>query len=57
MAVLRFPKEDRMIETEPEIRSELAALGIDYERWSLDRVRPTAPRTRAGRLRDMRSKR
>ena len=38
MAVLRFPEEDRKIDDEPEIRSELAALGIDYERWSLDRV-------------------
>ncbi len=38
MAVLRFPQEDRKIDGEPAIRSELAALGIDYERWSLDRV-------------------
>jgi len=47
MAVLRFPAEssqphgalgDRKIEDETGIRSELAALGIDYERWSLDRV-------------------
>ena len=38
MAVLRFPTEDRMIESEVEIRSELASLGIDYERWKLDRV-------------------
>jgi len=41
MAVLRFPAEDnRRIEAEDEIRVELAALGIDYERWSLDRVPP-----------------
>ncbi len=40
MAVLRFPAEDRKIESEQEIRSTLAALGIDYERWSLDRVPP-----------------
>lgn len=40
MAVLRFPNEDRMIESEADIRSELGALGIDYERWSLDRVPP-----------------
>ncbi|HUX43926.1 MAG TPA: cupin domain-containing protein [Terracidiphilus sp.] len=40
MAVLRFPQEDRVLESEPEIRSSLAALGIDYERWSLDRVPP-----------------
>ena len=38
MAVLRFPEEDQKIDSEPEIRAELAALGIDYERWSLDRV-------------------
>jgi len=38
MAVLRFPDENRTIESEPEIRAELGALGIDYERWSLDRV-------------------
>ena len=51
MAVLRFPKspqrrgpvvgypeENRTIEAESEIRGELAGLGIDYERWSLDRV-------------------
>src|SRR3984885_14203686 len=38
MAVLRFPKEDRTIDSEPAIRTELAALGIDYERWNLDRV-------------------
>ncbi|MGB6743737.1 MAG: cupin domain-containing protein [Terracidiphilus sp.] len=38
MAVLRFPDENRTIENEAEIRAELAAVGIDYERWSLDRV-------------------
>ncbi|HWE83979.1 MAG TPA: cupin domain-containing protein [Terracidiphilus sp.] len=38
MAVLRFPDSDTQFDTEPEIRAELAALGIDYERWSLDRV-------------------
>jgi 1,2-dihydroxy-3-keto-5-methylthiopentene dioxygenase len=40
MAVLRFPEENTKIESESEIRAELAALGIDYERWSLDRVGP-----------------
>lgn len=40
MAVLRFPAEDRKIDSEPEIRAELAAIGVDYERWSLDRVPP-----------------
>ncbi|HEY3703789.1 MAG TPA: cupin domain-containing protein [Terracidiphilus sp.] len=40
MAVLRFPDTNRTIATEAEIRAELAALGIDFERWSLDRVPP-----------------
>jgi 1,2-dihydroxy-3-keto-5-methylthiopentene dioxygenase len=38
MAVLRFPEEKLLFENEAEIRAELAAIGIDYERWSLDRV-------------------
>ena len=38
MAVLRFPQEDLQINAEPEIRASLAELGIDYQRWSLDRV-------------------
>jgi 1,2-dihydroxy-3-keto-5-methylthiopentene dioxygenase len=38
MAVLRFPETNRRFEDEASIRNELAALGIDYERWSLDRV-------------------
>jgi 1,2-dihydroxy-3-keto-5-methylthiopentene dioxygenase len=38
MAILRFPDQDRTIENEAEIRAELAPAGIDYERWSLDRV-------------------
>jgi 1,2-dihydroxy-3-keto-5-methylthiopentene dioxygenase len=38
MAVLRFPNENCKIESESEIRDSLAGLGIDYERWSLDRV-------------------
>ena len=43
MAVLRFPAEDnRRIDGEAEIRAELGALGIDYERWSLDRVPPNS---------------
>lgn len=40
MAVLRFPPDDRILENEGEIRAALAQLGIDYERWSLDRVPP-----------------
>jgi 1,2-dihydroxy-3-keto-5-methylthiopentene dioxygenase len=38
MAVLRFPPDEAVIENESEIRTELAALGIDYERWDLSRV-------------------
>jgi 1,2-dihydroxy-3-keto-5-methylthiopentene dioxygenase len=38
MAVLRFPDANTIFEDEPAIHSELAALGIDYERWPLDRV-------------------
>lgn len=38
MAVLRFPQLDQRIDGEPEIAAALAPLGIDYERWSLDRV-------------------
>jgi 1,2-dihydroxy-3-keto-5-methylthiopentene dioxygenase len=43
MAVLRIPSEDRVIQSEPEARSALAALGIDYERWELGRVAADAP--------------
>jgi 1,2-dihydroxy-3-keto-5-methylthiopentene dioxygenase len=38
VAVLRFPENGELIESEPGIRSALAGIGIDYERWSLDRV-------------------
>jgi 1,2-dihydroxy-3-keto-5-methylthiopentene dioxygenase len=38
MTVLRFPDQDQRIDDEAEIRAALAPLGIDYERWSLDRV-------------------
>jgi 1,2-dihydroxy-3-keto-5-methylthiopentene dioxygenase len=38
MAVLRFPDTNEMIDNEAAICSSLASLGIDYERWSLDRV-------------------
>jgi 1,2-dihydroxy-3-keto-5-methylthiopentene dioxygenase len=38
MAVLRFPETNRKIDDEQEIRAELGAMGINYERWSLDRV-------------------
>jgi 1,2-dihydroxy-3-keto-5-methylthiopentene dioxygenase len=55
MAVLRFPKspqqrgpvvgdreESSTFDAEDDIRRELAALGIDYERWNLDRVHADA---------------
>ncbi len=38
MAVLRFPDTNTTIDGEAAIAAELAALGIDYERWPLDRV-------------------
>ena len=38
MALLRFPEIDQRFENESAIRDELASLGIEYERWSLDRV-------------------
>jgi 1,2-dihydroxy-3-keto-5-methylthiopentene dioxygenase len=43
MAVLRFPPAETVIENESEIRAELAALGIDYERWDLSRVPTDSP--------------
>jgi 1,2-dihydroxy-3-keto-5-methylthiopentene dioxygenase len=43
MAVLRIPSEDRVIQSEPDVRSTLAVLGIDYERWDLSRVPADAP--------------
>lgn len=38
MAVLHFPPDETRVDSEAEIRTALAELGIDYERWSLDRV-------------------
>ncbi len=39
MAVLRFPETNQTIETEAKIRvSQVVSVGIDYERWSLDRI-------------------
>ncbi len=38
MAVLRFPDTNAIFEDEAAIRAQLAGLGIDYERWNLDRV-------------------
>jgi 1,2-dihydroxy-3-keto-5-methylthiopentene dioxygenase len=40
MAVLRFPAENVKIDSEPEIKTTLLSIGIDYDRWSLDRVPP-----------------
>jgi 1,2-dihydroxy-3-keto-5-methylthiopentene dioxygenase len=38
MAVLCIPETGETITAEAEIRAALGAVGIDYERWSLDRV-------------------
>lgn len=39
MAVLRFPNEsETALRSDEEVRNALAPLGVDYERWSLDRV-------------------
>ncbi|MGA7343836.1 MAG: cupin domain-containing protein [Terracidiphilus sp.] len=38
MAVLRFPETNQTIVDEAEIGTALAEVGIDYQRWSLDRV-------------------
>jgi 1,2-dihydroxy-3-keto-5-methylthiopentene dioxygenase len=43
MAVLRIPAENHTISHEPDIQAALAELGINYERWSLDRVPPDSP--------------
>jgi 1,2-dihydroxy-3-keto-5-methylthiopentene dioxygenase len=42
MAVLRFPDQspERQMDGEAEIQAALKPLGIEYERWSLDRVPP-----------------
>jgi len=34
MAVVRIPEQNRRIEDGEQVRQELAAIGIDYERWS-----------------------
>ena|ERR1700744_2422637 len=38
MAVLRIPDKNETLTDEAEIRAALSGAGIDYERWSLDRV-------------------
>jgi 1,2-dihydroxy-3-keto-5-methylthiopentene dioxygenase len=38
MAILRYPRQGRIFESEAEIRAELAPSQIGYERWDLDRV-------------------
>lgn len=39
MAVLRFPNESaEALTADNDVRAALAPLGIDYERWTLDRV-------------------
>ncbi len=34
MAVIRFPEQNRRVEDGEQIRKELAAIGIEYERWT-----------------------
>jgi 1,2-dihydroxy-3-keto-5-methylthiopentene dioxygenase len=43
MAVLRFPETNQQFENEADIRAVLGAVGIDYERWSLDLVPADSP--------------
>ncbi|HZD49474.1 MAG TPA: cupin domain-containing protein [Silvibacterium sp.] len=38
MATLRIPAKNLVVNEQPEVTSALATIGIDYERWSLDRV-------------------
>ena len=39
MATVRIPDENRTLTDQPEVKSYLARLGIDYERWpGMDRV-------------------
>jgi 1,2-dihydroxy-3-keto-5-methylthiopentene dioxygenase len=40
MAVVRIPELGQTITEESKIHSTLAGVGIDYERWNLDRVGP-----------------
>ncbi|HTB96162.1 MAG TPA: cupin domain-containing protein [Terracidiphilus sp.] len=43
MAVLRFPNESQpILKADGDVRATLAPLGIDFERWSLERVPPDA---------------
>ena len=43
MAVLRFPDTNERVTGEAEIRAALAVVGIEYERWELDRVPADSP--------------
>jgi len=44
MAVLRFPNEsEQTLSADEDVRAVLAPLGIDYERWNLDRVAADCP--------------
>lgn len=38
MATVRIPAQNIVVNEHAEITAALAAIGIDYERWSLDRV-------------------
>jgi len=42
MATVSIPAKGVILRDQAEITSALAAIGIDYERWSLDRVGPDA---------------
>ena len=57
MAVLRFPEEACQVKDEAEIRARLKDLGIDYERWSLDRVPPDSSLSWSWRRMPTRSRR
>jgi 1,2-dihydroxy-3-keto-5-methylthiopentene dioxygenase len=38
MATVSIPAKDILLRKKPEVTAALASIGIDYERWSLDRV-------------------
>ena len=38
MATVAIPAKDILLHEKPEVTAALASIGIDYERWSLDRV-------------------
>lgn len=42
MATVRIPAKNLVLTEQPEVTKALAAVGIDYERWSLNRIRADA---------------